>query len=319
MWIVVVRDQSGKIVSKLPFTSGVVTIGRSKDRSIMLDSKAVSRFHGRLEVRNDQVVYVDEGSANGSMVDGKPVVAATPLSDLSLIEVGEFRLGILRTAPAGGRTERLSGVTVPEPPPARTMVGTPPSATSGIGELTPVAPPKPAVPVAAAAPKVAPQVFKSPIEGMSFKIPDAVPAAQAPKAHSDKLSDSMVGLLEQQLKGIQSQRSEVEQSARHRVETFEQSWKDAVKAARELQAKLRGNTKILYYVVARDEQEISVKVADNSRRGFTNLVLARRHPVTNAVQEGIVWFGEFGDEPKPYKEPREALEDFVRRIAGKLA
>lgn len=134
-----------------------------------------------------------------------------------------------------------------------------------------------------------------------------------------KLSDSVAGLLERQIQGIQNQRSEVENTMRTAKESFEQQWRDAITGARALQAKLQGNRKVMYYVVSRDEQEVSVKISDTSKRGFCNLVLSKRHPEKGNVQEGIVWFGEFGDEPRAYKEPKDALEDFVRRIASKLA
>lgn len=318
MWLVVVRDQEGRICAKVPLTGAALTVGRSKDRSIVLESKSVSRFHGRFEVRDGQVVYLDEGSANGSKVDGKVVTAATPVSDLSLIELGEFRIGILKMTV--GKTEKHGRAAIPatlempNEPAAIAAVRYAASAGDSM-DLTPMS--APANPPSAAKPAPAP-VFKSPVEGMQFRIPEA-PMPQHKPGATAKLSDAVAGLLERQIQGIQSQRSEVENTMRTAKESFEQQWRDAITGARGLQIKLQGNRKVLYYVVSRDEQEVSAKILDSSKRGFCNLVLSKRHPEKGSAQEGVVWFGEFGDEPKAYREPKDALEDFVRRIASKLA
>lgn len=312
MWLVVVRDQGGRICAKVPLTGAALTVGRSKDRSIVLESKSVSRFHGRFEVRDSQVVYLDEGSANGSKVDGKPVTAAVPVTDLSLIELGEFRIGILKMTV--GKTEKSGRAAIPatlEMPnePATIAAVRHAASAKDSMDLTPMTAPVSLPPA---------PVFKSPVEGLQFRIPEA-PVPQHKPAATDKLSDSVAGLLERQIQGIQSQRSEVENTMRTAKESFEQQWRDAITGARALQIKLQGNRKVLYYVVSRDEQEVSAKISDTSKRGFCNLVLSKRHPGQGTVQEGVVWFGEFGDEPKAYREPKDALEDFVRRIASKLA
>lgn len=155
---------------------------------------------------------------------------------------------------------------------------------------------------------------------MEFKIPETPAAsAQIGQVQHDKLSDSMAHLLEQQIRGIQSRRTEQEQNVRSVKEQFEQSWREAITAARELQGRIRGNSKIIYYVISRDEQEVSVKIADGSRRGYANLILSRRHPETGREQEGVVWYGVFGESSYSFREPKDALEEFVRRIAGKIA
>mgnify|MGYP001577293411 CR=1 FL=1 len=315
MWLVVVRDQEGRICAKVPLTGAALTVGRSKDRSIVLESKSISRFHGRFEVRDNQVVYIDEGSANGSKVDGKPVTAAAAVTDLSLIELGEFRIGILKMTV--GKTEKSGRAAIPAtlemPNEPATIAAVRQAAAAGDSmDLTPMAAPASSPPARPA------PVFKSPVEGMQFRIPEA-PAVQQMPSTTARLSDSVAGLLERQIQGIQNQRSEVENTMRTAKESFEQQWRDAITGARALQAKLQGNRKVLYYVVSRDEQEVSAKISDTSKRGFCNLVLSKRHPEKGNVQEGIVWFGEFGDEPRAYKEPKDALEDFVRRIASKLA
>jgi hypothetical protein len=194
-----------------------------------------------------------------------------------------------------------------------------PAAPSAPAAVTPAAPAAPmtATPATPARPAVP---LQSPLAGMKFVIPE-VPVAtrQIEQEQHDSLSSSMGHLLEQQIRGIQSRRQEVEQTQRSVKEQFEHEWREAIRAARELHGRIHGNPKVLYYVITRDEQEVSVKVADGSKRGYANLILSRRHPETGRVQEGYVWFGVFGEDSRSYREPKVALEEFVRRIASKLA
>jgi hypothetical protein len=50
----------------------VVSIGRSLDNDVIIDSAEVSRHHARIEVRDGQYEIVDLGSTNGTAVNGRP-------------------------------------------------------------------------------------------------------------------------------------------------------------------------------------------------------------------------------------------------------
>jgi hypothetical protein len=384
MWTVIVRDPYGKLHSKTPLKVGVIRIGRGTDCDIVLKSGAVSRVHGRLLVgEGASLVYSDEQSANGSLVDGQKVTAAVDVNEHSVINVGGFMISLEREGTAGGtadadKTLQFSAAdlarmmqaprpaTAPAAPPVRpqppvappvartipptptptpprpaptaplpprpqaTVAPPPPAPNLNLTPVMPAAPSAPAAvtPAAPAAPMTAtpatparPAVpLQSPLAGMKFVIPE-VPVAtrQIEQEQHDSLSSSMGHLLEQQIRGIQSRRQEVEQTQRSVKEQFEHEWREAIRAARELHGRIHGNPKVLYYVITRDEQEVSVKVADGSKRGYANLILSRRHPETGRVQEGYVWFGVFGEDSRSYREPKVALEEFVRRIASKLA
>ncbi len=86
----------GRVVAlKVPRT----TVGRGRGADVRLpDDTRVSRHHCAVEIRHDgAVVVVDTGSANGTLVDGEPVVDERVLKPGEVIEVGdttlEFRLG----------------------------------------------------------------------------------------------------------------------------------------------------------------------------------------------------------------------------------
>jgi len=55
--------------------SGVHTVGRDVSCSIRLDDPSVSRVHCRIELRGEAVFVVDNGSTNGSFVEGYRVQA----------------------------------------------------------------------------------------------------------------------------------------------------------------------------------------------------------------------------------------------------
>lgn len=307
MWTLIVRDAAGKIHSRTQLKTGVVSIGRGADCDIVLASVAVSRKHGRLLVSDGTaLIYNDEKSANGSFLNGQPVVGAVDVDEDSEITVGEFRVSLEREG-AAPRTCMNS-----------TLVAAP-GKLQLIPQAPPAAAPKPK-PKPASATMPAPGQIKSALPGFEFKNLDTIaPDQSAQPKRPATLSESIVSLLDQQIRGIQSHRNEQQMTVQQRKDENERQWREAISAVRDLQGKLKGEARVLYFVIARDAEEVSVKLAENSKRGYCNLILSRRHPETSARTEGIVWFGLVGEEARAYREPREALEDFVRRIASKLA
>jgi hypothetical protein len=58
---------------RMPIVEAVVTIGRSLDNDIILDSEHVSRCHAQLRRRYGQYVLYDLGSSGGTTVNGRPI------------------------------------------------------------------------------------------------------------------------------------------------------------------------------------------------------------------------------------------------------
>ena len=57
-----------------PLQGDVLTIGREPGRDLQFDfDPTVSRRHARLERQGGRWVLIDEGSRNGSFVNGQPV------------------------------------------------------------------------------------------------------------------------------------------------------------------------------------------------------------------------------------------------------
>lgn len=337
MLLVIVKNAEGKVCAQVPYSGGALTIGRDKARHVVLDSRSVSRHHGSLLSSGGKVLYVDEGSGNGSRVDGQPVTAPVPLTAKSVIHIGGYSITLQAAAdeeskPAAVVAAAASAVPPPLPPVVTSNAPEPTTAKLAPQAVAaPAAPVKPAAPAAAAATDAefdvqpvmtAPPPRKPappPVELEGFRITlDDAPKPQ-PKVAPPPLAATVGKLLDQQLQGIRSQRQDHQETTRTRREQFDQGWRAAVTAARELKGRVGNDPRVLFYVISRDEQEVTVKLKENSSRGFCNLTISKRHPIKETMAEGLVWFAETGDDPKSYSDPREMLEDFVRAIAAKLA
>lgn len=64
-----------------------VKIGRGPDNTIVLEHGLVSRHHARLDLQNGQVILIDVGSANGTVVTGSKIDRFT-LKDKDQFHIG---------------------------------------------------------------------------------------------------------------------------------------------------------------------------------------------------------------------------------------
>src|SRR5260370_21506793 len=110
MWRISALDRDGREVGRTELVAGELTIGRDSDRQLILPSASVSRRHAKLYVDGGQPCIVDEGSANGVIVDGVRITQPTYVNAATRIDVAEFHLSI---EPVN------AGVSVPAHPSAR--------------------------------------------------------------------------------------------------------------------------------------------------------------------------------------------------------
>ena len=79
-------------MASLEAQSGEVTIGREADRRLCLPSPSVSRRHAKVVLDGPQPFIVDEGSANGVIVNGVKISGPTALVPGVRVDIAEFRL-----------------------------------------------------------------------------------------------------------------------------------------------------------------------------------------------------------------------------------
>ncbi|MCL2808171.1 MAG: FHA domain-containing protein [Coriobacteriia bacterium] len=81
---------------KMPLT-GPLVVGRSPGSDIVINASYVSGRHARFALFSDSLVVEDMGSTNGTLVDGKRIVAPTTLEPGSLVSIGDATLRIGRS------------------------------------------------------------------------------------------------------------------------------------------------------------------------------------------------------------------------------
>lgn len=85
------------------FAQSPVRIGRNPLNDLQLDEGFVSQWHGVIRFDEGQTLYLDLGSTNPTMLDGKPVArnVEVPITETSDLRIGSLRLHLLRVpAPA---------------------------------------------------------------------------------------------------------------------------------------------------------------------------------------------------------------------------
>jgi FHA domain/Transglycosylase SLT domain len=74
---------------EVPLTGNRLTLGRTEPADIVINDSSLSRLHASINRDGDRVWIIDEGSTNGSFVNGKPVPPhGTPLHDGDEIYLG---------------------------------------------------------------------------------------------------------------------------------------------------------------------------------------------------------------------------------------
>jgi len=89
-YLLVVEGSSARTV-ELP-ELGDVTIGRGDDADVRLADAGISRRHARIVTADGDATVVDEGSQNGTRVQGERIIGSRPLLPGDLIEIGDATL-----------------------------------------------------------------------------------------------------------------------------------------------------------------------------------------------------------------------------------
>ncbi len=118
MWRVTATDREGREVARVELETGDLSIGRDADRNMVLPSPSVSRRHCRVRIDGNGPVVMDEGSANGVIVNGVRITAPTAVNQMSRIEVAEFRIAV---EPGAARPMQMSGPDPSMMPPSQAM------------------------------------------------------------------------------------------------------------------------------------------------------------------------------------------------------
>lgn len=115
--------------------TGIVRIGRVSNNTIVLDDEKVSRNHATIWESDQQLYIRDEGSTNGTLVNGAPITQSVLLEPESQIQIGNtaFVVAIRSVAPSS------DAVLVHAPASGKAFPWIPVSIISGVLLLTLIA------------------------------------------------------------------------------------------------------------------------------------------------------------------------------------
>lgn len=313
MWTLIARDGSGKEIARIALTDKPVSIGREKVRELVLPSSAVSRKHARVEMRNGLPHLFDEGSANGTLLDGKRVSAPVALADGSVIEITPFRLQV-QGPPADDAEEKT--VMLRRPPVAAPPRPAAPAAPPPVAQVISSKPPLP--PAWTPPPPPPPKPPPPKVEEPRFIIP-AGPAPAAPAAPASQEWDSAASELDRQIKSMRSYReqSEVTQG---RGAQLDQDWPKLIANLQQVKQRLSGNPRLLVFNFGRDNRDVTIKIEDKRQRiGYRYFLISRLHPDNKFPGNDSVWLRETGREDMDFRDIKSAQSELLQRIAATLA
>ena len=92
MWRITAFDRDNREIARMELAGGEVTVGRDADRQMVLPSASVSRRHCKLVLNGPQPFVVDEGSANGVIVNGVRIGGPTAIVPGVRVDIAEFHL-----------------------------------------------------------------------------------------------------------------------------------------------------------------------------------------------------------------------------------
>lgn len=96
MYIVVVEDERGALISEHALFEGRLRLGRTPENDVVLPGSAVSRHHAEVFLEGLSAYITDLGSSNGVLVDDVRIREATAIHESSQVRIGEFRVFLER-------------------------------------------------------------------------------------------------------------------------------------------------------------------------------------------------------------------------------
>lgn len=140
------------------------------------------------------------------------------------------------------------------------------------------------------------------------------PAAAAPAAGAD-----VETLLDRHIAGVRLHRNVHSQDSQAKIQKFEADWKTVVNNLRAIKARYGNHPKIIDFTVAKDDSDATIKLKENSPRGYAYFVLSRAHPEGRFREMLAIWLREVGAEDMSFEEPAKGLEELISRLAPRLA
>lgn len=147
----------------------------------------------------------------------------------------------------------------------------------------------------------------------------AAPKPAAPATPAAAGGDAVETLLDRHIQGVRMHRNVHQQDHQVRVAKFEQDWKTVMANLRAIKARYGTHPGIIDFVVAKDDSEATIKLREQSARGYSYFCLSRHHPEGRFPNLLAVWLREIGAEDMSFEDPAKGLEELISRMAPRLA
>lgn len=113
----VLKDATGN-ERFIPVDRDVLSIGRDLPCTIRVESPYVSRQHARIELRDNETLFVDLGSINGSTINGHRVAGTTLLNPGDVIGIADITIECIADSVTDGATRAYDKPQRTPPPPS---------------------------------------------------------------------------------------------------------------------------------------------------------------------------------------------------------
>jgi len=110
-----------QLPSALAFAASPTTIGRESDNTLAVPEAAVSRYHARIEERASQWWICDNGSTNGTLINGERVKEAV-LEEHDVVRIGDTIFRFASSGIYGYSAYRIDGTVVQQARPFANVV-----------------------------------------------------------------------------------------------------------------------------------------------------------------------------------------------------
>ena len=145
------------------------------------------------------------------------------------------------------------------------------------------------------------------------------PAAAAPTAATPEAAGGIETLLDRHIQGVRLHRNVNQQETQGRAEKFEQDWRTVVANLRTIKVRYGTHPAVLDFGVAKDDSEVTIKLREQSARGYAYFCLSRRHPEGRFSDLMAIWLRQVGSEDMSFEVPAKGLEELISRLAPRLA
>jgi hypothetical protein len=120
--------------------------------------------------------------------------------------------------------------------------------------------------------------------------------------------------------GIRKDRADNKREEHENKRKFETDWQHVMRSMQALEQKIKSNPRLIYFNIARDLREVTIKMVDEtSKQRYRLITLTRDHPSGKFKQMEVVWFIEYAGRERYFQDPKEAMAELVTAVAATLA